>query len=180
MSIPMRRRCLEGIEAIPALRQARPTSRVANPLELLRQCLPGIAAAAATEDEDGAFPASSLAALDEAGLLAAPLRRVLGGHGWGIEAAGAGPLAQALRLLGRASLPLGRLYEGHVNALRLVQRFGTPAQAATAARDAAAGHLFAFWNTRLRGSPRCRSGREPGFSAVKSCAPAPAMPPGPW
>jgi hypothetical protein len=33
---------------------------------------------------------------------------------------------------------------------------------------------------RLRGSPRCRSGREPGFSAVKSCAPAPAMPPGPW
>lgn len=156
----MRRRCLQGIEAISALRQARPTSRVADPLELLRQCLPGIAAAAAAEDEDGAFPTSSLAALDEAGLLAAPLRRVLGGHGWGIEAAGAGPLAQALRLLGRASLPLGRLYEGHVNALRLMQRFGTPAQAAAAARDAAAGHLFAVWNTEAPGEPPLSIGPE--------------------
>jgi alkylation response protein AidB-like acyl-CoA dehydrogenase len=66
---------------------------------------------------------------------------------------GAAPLARALRLIGRASLPLGRLYEGHVNALRLVQRYGAPAQSWMAARDAAAGQLFAVWNTDPPGEP---------------------------
>jgi alkylation response protein AidB-like acyl-CoA dehydrogenase len=120
-------------------------------LTALRAQLPGIAAAAATEDVDGAFPSGSVAALGAAGLLLAPLRRTLGGLGWGIEAAGAAPLAQALRLIGRASLPLGRLYEGHVNALRLVQRHGTATQARAAARDATAGSLFAVWNTDAPG-----------------------------
>lgn len=122
-------------------------------LAALRLQLPGIAEAAATEDLDGAFPDRSVAALGEAGLLRAPLRRALGGAGWGIETSGAAPLAQALRLIGRASLPLGRLYEGHVNALRLVQRYGTAAQSETAARDAAAGLLFAVWNTDAPGEP---------------------------
>ncbi|TDH62807.1 acyl-CoA dehydrogenase [Dankookia rubra] len=122
-------------------------------LAALRLRLPGIAEAAATEDVDGAFPAGSVAALDAAGLLRAPLARALGGAGWGIEAEGAAPLAQALRLVGRASLPLGRLYEGHVNALRLVQRHGSAAQVAAAARDAAAGLLFGVWNTDAPGEP---------------------------
>ena len=112
-----------------------------------------VAAAAASEDHDGAFPAGALALLQDIGLLAAPLRRMLGGFGWGIEPKGAAPLAIALRLIGRASLPLGRLYEGHVNALRLVQRYGTPAQARAAASDAAAGLLFAVWNTEAAGEP---------------------------
>ena len=124
-----------------------------DPLAALRALLPGIAEAATTEDVDGAFPAGSVAALAGAGLLLAPLRQALGGHGWGIEASGALPLATALRLVGRASLPLGRLYEGHVNALRLVQRLGTPAQARAAARDAASGAFFGVWNTDAPGEP---------------------------
>ncbi|MFC7473616.1 acyl-CoA dehydrogenase family protein [Dankookia sp. GCM10030260] len=124
-----------------------------DPLDALRAVLPGIAEAATTEDRDGAFPAGSVAALGEAGLLRAPLRRALGGRGWGIEPCGAAPLARALRLVGRASLPLGRLYEGHVNALRLVQRHGTAAQAEAAAGDAMAGMLFAVWNTDAPGEP---------------------------
>lgn len=118
-----------------------------DPIAALRRHLAGIAAAAATEDQDGAFPSGSLERLRKAGLLVAPALRSLGGLGWGIEAPGAVPLGRALRLLGRASLPLGRLYEGHVNALRLVQRRGSPAQARLAAREAAAGHLFGVWNT---------------------------------
>jgi len=35
-----------------------------------------------------------------------------------------------LRALGRVSLPVGRLVEGHVNALRLIRLYGTPAQLA--------------------------------------------------
>ena len=122
-------------------------------LAALRGLLPGIATAAAGEDHDGAYPAGSLAALRDLGLLAAPLAARLGGLGWGIEPGGAGPLATALRLIGRASLPLGRLYEGHVNALRLVQRYGSPAQAGAAAHDVKAGLLFAVWNTEGPGEP---------------------------
>ena len=140
-----------GTIAIFVTRQAARGAATPDLLAALRQQLPGIAKAAAAEDVDGAFPAGSIAALDGAGLLRAPLRRASGGAGWGIEAAGAAGLARALRLAGRASLPLGRLYEGHVNALRLVQRHGTAAQAEAAARDAAAGMLFAVWNTDAPG-----------------------------
>jgi hypothetical protein len=67
-----------------------------------------------------------VAALRSIGLLAAPLPPGLGGCGLGTVPEGAAPLCAALRLIGRASLPLGRLYEGHVNALRLVLRHGSP------------------------------------------------------
>jgi alkylation response protein AidB-like acyl-CoA dehydrogenase len=69
---------------------------------------------------------------------------------------GAAPLCTVLRLIGRVSLPLGRLYEGHVNALRLVLRRGTQAQALAAARDACEGRLFAVWNTDAPGEPPLR------------------------
>ncbi len=54
-------------------------------------------------------------------------------------------LFEILRLLGTASLVLGRIYEGHVNALRLVACYATTDIAAQMADDAAAGHLFAVW-----------------------------------
>ena len=63
-----------------------------------------------------------------AGLLSAPLPVDLGGHGWGICPAGALPMFEILSALGGASLPVARIYEGHVNALKLVATFGTDAQ----------------------------------------------------
>lgn len=130
-----------------ALRQPLPTDRAAEPLDRLRALLPAIAARAASLDEDGAFPDADVAALAREGLLRAPLPRDEDGAGWGTAPEGAAPLAAALRLVGRASLPLGRLYEGHVNAVRLVLRRGDPAQARRLARDLRAGHLFGVWNT---------------------------------
>lgn len=97
---------------------------------------------AAARDADGTFPAASFQALREAGLLTAVLPTPLGGR-----AVGGSALLGLLRQIGRASLPVGRVYEGHVNALGLIQRYGTPAQLARAARDAQAGALFGVWNT---------------------------------
>ena len=144
----------------PLRRPAAPDPATA--VAALRRILPEIAARAAALDHDGAFPAEDLAALHAAGLLRAPLPAAAGGHGLGTEPAGAAALAATLRLVGRASLPLGRLYEGHVNALRLVLRHGDPGQRAAAAHDALTGHLFAVWNTDAPDGTALRLHPEPG------------------
>ncbi|MFT8243475.1 acyl-CoA dehydrogenase family protein [Roseomonas sp. BN140053] len=119
----------------------------ASTLDALRDLLPTLLAETAALDRSDEQPEAAVAALHRAGLLQAPLPRDLGGLGWGNEAAAAPALRDALRLLGRASLPLGRLWEGHVNALRLVAEYGTPEQRETAAADCAAGRLFGVWNS---------------------------------
>ena len=105
------------------------------------------AARAAGDDHRGGFPAEGVAALVASGLLRAPAERAHGGAGWAADPAEAHRLFSVLRALGRGSLPLGRLYEGHVNALALVEAYGTAAQRARAAQDAARGELFGVWNT---------------------------------
>ena len=58
--------------------------------------------------------------------------------------------ARQLRLLydvGRGSLPLGRIFEGHVNALELVARFADDEQRERYHADARAGRMFGVWNT---------------------------------
>ena len=71
-----------------------------------------------------------------------------GGLGLGTTPEGAPALLDVLRWIGHGSLPLGRLYEGHVNALALLVRFGTASQVEDAARDADEGVLFGVWNTQ--------------------------------
>ena len=56
-------------------------------------------------------------------------------------------LLTGLSWIGHGSLPLGRLLEGHLNALMLVHRFGTAAQRASATEKARDGVLFGVWNT---------------------------------
>jgi alkylation response protein AidB-like acyl-CoA dehydrogenase len=71
----------------------------------------------------------------------------MGGFGLGTEPSGATGLFTLLRLIGRGNLSLGRIFEGHVNALKLVALYGTSDQLHRTARDAADGHLFAIWAT---------------------------------
>ncbi|KQP29747.1 acyl-CoA dehydrogenase [Methylobacterium sp. Leaf104] len=98
-------------------------------------------------DRDGGFPAEDVAHAHAAGLLAAPLPVALGGAG--LDAPHRAPvLADLLAQVGRGSLALGRLYEGHVNALALVLRYAEPAVAERLAADVRAGHLFGVWNTQ--------------------------------
>ena len=102
---------------------------------------------AAICDEAPAFPARSIAALRAAGALLAPMPGADGGLGFGTEPGGVAGLVAVLGVLGRGSIAVGRLYEGHVNALKLIALYGGADQRRRAAADAAAGHLFAIWNT---------------------------------
>jgi len=98
-------------------------------------------------DREGAFPKEEFRRIAEAGLLAAPLPRTLGGLGFGTEPGGMLPGLQLLTLFGWGNLAVGRVYEGHVNALQLIALFGTPEQRERYAADARDGKLFAVWNT---------------------------------
>jgi alkylation response protein AidB-like acyl-CoA dehydrogenase len=93
-------------------------------------------------DENATFPAEDVATLGEVGLLAAPLPVELGGSGLsGLDLAG------VLRHIGGGSLPLGRLYEGHVNAIGLVLRYGHRDQIRRTSQEVGHGKLFGVWNT---------------------------------
>lgn len=96
-------------------------------------------------DWPGAFPVDDVAACAAVGLLAAPFPVTVGGLGL-VEATSAPLLADILRRIGHASLPLGRLYAGHVAAVGLLVRHGSPSQIEAAAADARAGRLFALWD----------------------------------
>ena len=101
-------------------------------------------APAGTRPKD--FPTTEFNWLRTAGLLADPLPHAHGGTA--LNAPGQWwTLLQVLKHVGRGSLPTGRLYEGHVNALALVERFGTPAQQTRTAADVHThGHIFGVWN----------------------------------
>lgn len=122
-------------------------------LAALQRLVPAMQRRAETLDAEEAFPSDDMADLRDIGALAAPLPRALGGLGAGTESDGALLLLDMLRLTGRGHLAVARLFEAHVNAIRLIARYGTPAQVAAAARDAREGHLFALWVTDPPGEP---------------------------
>ena len=106
------------------------------------------------------FPEAGFALLRDFGLHAPAVGSFWGGlpdAAGRVEPADRADLADLLYLLravGRASLSLGRLYEGHLNALQLIGLFGSPAQRASARRDLEDGLIFAVWNTDGRRSLR--------------------------
>ncbi|GAB3841914.1 acyl-CoA dehydrogenase family protein [Hymenobacter jeollabukensis] len=110
---------------------------------------PRLFAHAPQSDHEGGFPREEFHWLHEAGLLTAGLPAALGGAGLNQP----GHLAEQLRVLqhiGAGNLAVGRVYEGHLNALQLIERFGTGEQLRRYAADAQAGHLFGVWNTEAQ------------------------------
>jgi alkylation response protein AidB-like acyl-CoA dehydrogenase len=106
-------------------------------------------------DRTGVLPVADIERLGHLGALTAPLPESLGGMGMGTEPDGALDLLEALCLIGEGSLSVGRLYEAHVNAIRLIVRYGTVEQLRIAADDVFENQLFALWvtdgpNTPLR------------------------------
>jgi alkylation response protein AidB-like acyl-CoA dehydrogenase len=98
-------------------------------------------------DEQGAFPVREFEMIAEAGLLAVPLLPQWGGLGLGIDSSLMYELLLLLRLIGWGNLAVGRIFEGHVNALQLIQTFGTMEQIEQYAADACdRHHIFGVWN----------------------------------
>lgn len=99
-------------------------------------------------DDEERDPGRDIAALASGGWLRAPLPATAGGHGLGTSAR---PEAitltvDALRALGRARLPLARLYEGHVNAVKLVELHAeAPLRELVASRVRDEGALLGVW-----------------------------------
>ena len=112
-------------------------------------------------------PLGELRELGKVGLLTATLPLELGGLGLGTEPGGHLPLLRILAAIGGADLALGRLFEGHVNALILIANFGTAAQLRSAADDAYAGMIFGVWNTG-DGAPMQIEGT-PGEQRLHGC-----------
>ena len=105
------------------------------------------AANSAAVDRNGAFPVKEFELIAEAGMLAAPLQPELGGLGLGIDAGVTYEMLMLLKQIGRGNLAVGRVYEGHVNALQLIQTFGTKEQIEQLAGDARDRHkIFGVWN----------------------------------
>ena len=96
---------------------------------------------------DVSAPLEDLKEMQELGLFTAPLPTTCGGLGLGTEPASYLPFLRVLAAIGGGDLVLGRLYEGHCNALILIAAYGTPAQLSAAAEDAHNGMLFGVWNT---------------------------------
>lgn len=130
--------------------QVTPLALYYDAVAAARQIAATAATRARAQDHDNGFPTEDVVDLGRLGLLAAPVPSLAGGAGLG-EEPGARKLAAVLRLVGYGSLPLGRLYEGHVNALQLVARYGAPEQRERLFEDARDGHLFGVWNTEPNG-----------------------------
>lgn len=138
---------MNQVVAAPSRIKTQPNLSILEALSRAAEISAYAADHAAQIDHAEAFPVEEFERLAEAGLLAVPLGQALGGLGLGISASVTDDLLQLLRLIGRGNLAVGRIYEGHVNALQLIQTFGTPEQIETYAEDVRDRHkIFGVWN----------------------------------
>lgn len=121
------------------------TATVAVPPADLPVLLRRIADQAAVTDADGDFPADAFRWLAAAGLLSVTLP----GHDLDQTRANTAPLLQLLKRIGAANLAVGRVYEGHVNALQLIRLYAKPEQQQRWFANATDHlRLFSVWNTQ--------------------------------
>ncbi|WP_159469832.1 acyl-CoA dehydrogenase family protein [Dyadobacter sp. 3J3] len=104
-----------------------------------------IARNAAHIDHEGCFPEQEFKLFAEAGLL----EIVLPSNSLDFEKHKNQGLLTLLKTIGKASLPVGRIYEGHINALFLVYLFGKTEQKQRWFADVILGKkMFSVWNTQ--------------------------------
>jgi alkylation response protein AidB-like acyl-CoA dehydrogenase len=104
-----------------------------------------------------------------AGLAMAPFPKEFGGAGL-CEAVRYRDLCAILRLLGSADLSVARLFEGHVNAVALVTRYGDRGQLRTLSEHIGQGGLSAVWGADDAKGLRVVRGHKPVLQGKKILA----------
>ena len=138
-------------EPRPATDTDRPGGTMPDPVD--RSLVDAIARRAAAADRGERDLAADVGGLRTAGWLTAPLPRSAGGHGWGTEPGGTRSCLRALRTLGAVSLPVARLFEGHVNAVKLVHRYAEGAGRTAALEMICNGGLLGVWGADRPDAP---------------------------
>ena len=108
--------------------------------------------AASADCSDGSL-VDDIAALRDAGWLRACLPKAAGGLGWGCEPDATMAAFEALRMLGRANLSVARLFEGHMNAVKLVQLYAGPDLLLETWELVERGGLLGVWGADAVGNP---------------------------
>ncbi|WCT72683.1 acyl-CoA/acyl-ACP dehydrogenase [Sphingomonas naphthae] len=116
------------------------------------------------------FPVESLRALRNAGHHRRFAPSACGGDVFADPQIRAAQMARALREVGRGDLSVGRLYEGHVNALQLFDWYATPAQLEWLTSALNAGAWFGVWATEPQPGVRLEPGDPPALSGQKMFA----------
>jgi len=106
-------------------------------IERIRVELPPMQARAGELDRGGGFPVEDMEFLRASGAL----------ETFGREDVAPLELMEALRLIGRGNLSVGRVFEGHVNGARLVAWYGDSAQRRWLREQLDSGQVFGVWNT---------------------------------
>ncbi|WP_332368217.1 acyl-CoA dehydrogenase family protein [Spirosoma telluris] len=133
------------MNAIHSLPTTKLPSPPINSPGLLNPLIEQIAQAAPDTDREGAFPEKAFQWLAEAGLLAITLPE----HDLDFAKGQTARLLQLLKRIGYANLAVGRVYEGHINALYLIHLFATPDQRTRWYTDVTQHQrLFSVWNTQ--------------------------------
>lgn len=124
-----------------------------------KAALHAIAARADAAERDPQSLAPEVALLAKAGILTACLPVRDGGRGLATSPEASLTLFDVLRRIGRANLSLGRLFEGHVNAVKLVSLYGGATSIAEMSRVISEGGLLGVWGANGRKPLRYKAER---------------------
>lgn len=105
---------------------------------------------AAETDSVTSFPTKTLAKIKKSKLFTASLSVKYGGQNLGLKPGTNLALLTILKLVGRGNLVVARVLEGHINALLLIDQYGTKQQKKEFAAEVFRGNLFGVWNTQAK------------------------------
>lgn len=124
-----------------------PATAIDLPAAQASAIAPRLMALGARYDAAPVFPIESMKCLADAGLHRCFAPVASGGHDFGSVDAWHLCLFNVLRIIGRADLSVGRLYEGHVNAVILFDRFGSAVQQHALRQRLDSGAFYGMWAT---------------------------------
>lgn len=106
---------------------------------------------AETNDSTELFPVETIAEMTAKHLFAAPVPQEFGGCGIGLENQTTFEMLRLHKHFGYGNLVVGRVFEGHYNALLLIKLFGTNGQLQNYSEDVTKKNkIFGVWNTEAQ------------------------------